>query len=136
MRFCYKGSRFTTFCVAVAFVGLFVHCDSADSYKLLYAQENFDESFALKVYYKDALSFGPHHVRIVAEKMVNNEPTDAKVVLEEEVHNDGKNLAESNIAIKWLKQSAELTLRGKEQTPKKYLITLRGTSYDVSLVQQ
>ena len=111
------------------FLSLFIQCDSMKDYKLLYAEENFDESFRLKVYYKDALSYGPHQVRIIAERLDEKPST----ILEEKIYNDGQNLRESNFAIKWMDHSAEVSLRGKEQATKKYLIKRVGSDYEVSL---
>lgn len=118
--------------ILILFLGLFIQCDSMKDYKLLYAEENFDESFRLKVYYKDAMSFGPHIVRIIAEK----EDEDPKVILEDKIYNDGQNLRESNAAIKWMENSAELTIRGKEQDRKKYLIKRLEGKYEVSVIEK
>jgi hypothetical protein len=117
--------------VLFLFLALFIQCDSMKDYKLLYAEENFDDSFRLKVYYKDALSFGPQLIRIIAER------TDEKpsIILKEKIYNDGQNLQESNVAIKWLEQSAEITIRGKEQERKKYIILRNNGKYEVSIVE-
>lgn len=113
------------FIVMGLFVLILISCDDMKGYKVLYGEEHLDDLFKIEVYYREPMSFGPHEVKIFGIPPKGKK----QVVYEGKIYNDGKNLKNSNAFVKWLNDGAELSIRGEEQSTKKYKITYSGDKF-------
>ncbi len=100
-------------------------------YDVLYAETAYDDSMKLEVYFKEAVGFGPHAIKIL---MVEPDG-DRYLLIEDKIYNDGSNLLDKNIGIKWLKDArAEVALRGKEMKTKTYLVQKKASKFKAELM--
>ncbi len=101
---------------------LLMQCNSKNNYHILFEKENPNKSFSIKIFYKDAIGFGPHMIKIYAK----NYREKAVILLEDKIYNDGSNLQEANVSVNWMENSADIYIRGSEQETKKLTVTRFG----------
>ena len=118
--------------VILSCILLFAQCFPADDSKLLYTAFNPDGSFSISVYYREAFGFGPHPIKIYAER----EDEARTLLVRDIISNDGYGIGESNVSIKWLSNGAELYLNGDEQEQKTIRVSREGRrDYSVQEVE-
>jgi len=117
-----KGRRFDIifWLFSLFLVFIMTGCDSKKDFKLLYSEKSPNGLVELQVYSSEAMSFGPHNIKIFAQVKEGSE----KLILDERLFNDGIKLRKSNVVVEWKDQTVTISFNGQEQDIKTYNIDL------------